>query len=282
MRVRRRATGRGRIRVGLDGRIALGGATLAKGYRNPPERDPFAETGWFVTDDVGKLDASGTLRVLGRTDDAISTGGLTVFPQLVENALASHPRVVDCAVFGVPDDRLGQRVVAAVVAADGYTPPTLAELRTHVKTILDARPRPARCTSSMSCPDAGSARWIAGGWPHASAAEHPIAVHDRPGAVTRRTCPLPLTLTVTGDTFQMSSQYSAMARSDENLPLRAVFRIDIRVHAGDVPPRRAHPLLALDVGRVVGEHQERIVVAQVVDQRPEHLGIPVREGAVRR
>ena len=80
-----------RIRVDLDGRIALGGATLAKGYRNPPETDPFAEPGWFVTDDVGALDDSGTLRILGRTDDAISTGGLTVFPQLVENALASHP-----------------------------------------------------------------------------------------------------------------------------------------------------------------------------------------------
>ena len=131
-----------RIRVDVDGRIALGGATLAKGYRNPPESDPFAEPGWFVTDDVGALDGSGTLRVLGRTDDAISTGGLTVFPQLVENALASHPRVVDCAVFGVPDDRLGQRVVAAVVAADGYTPPTLSELRTHVKTMLDPTAAP--------------------------------------------------------------------------------------------------------------------------------------------
>jgi O-succinylbenzoic acid--CoA ligase len=82
------------------------------------------------------------LRVLGRTDDAISTGGLTVFPQLVENALASHPRVADCAVFGVPDDRLGQRVVAAIVAAGGYPPPTLDELRTHVKTMLDPTAAP--------------------------------------------------------------------------------------------------------------------------------------------
>ena len=130
------------IRIGPDGRIALGGATLAKGYRNPPEPDPFAEPGWFVTDDVGALDDSGILRVLGRTDDAISTGGLTVFPQLVETALASHPRVVDCAVFGVPDESLGQRVVAAVVAADGYTPPTLSELRTHVKTMLDPTAAP--------------------------------------------------------------------------------------------------------------------------------------------
>jgi O-succinylbenzoic acid--CoA ligase len=130
------------VRVDTEGRIALGGDTLAKGYRNPPDKDPFAEPGWFITDDVGALDNSGTLRVLGRIDDAISTGGLTVFPQLVESALASHPRVVECAVFGVPDDRLGQRVVAAVVAAPGYTPPTLSELRTHVKTMLDPTAAP--------------------------------------------------------------------------------------------------------------------------------------------
>jgi O-succinylbenzoic acid--CoA ligase len=130
------------VRIDLDGRIALGGATLAKGYRNPSDDDPFREPGWFVTDDVGTLDTSRKLRVLGRTDDAISTGGLTVFPQLVENALASHPRVADCAVFGVPDDRLGQRVVAAIVAAGGYPPPTLDELRTHLKTMLDPTAAP--------------------------------------------------------------------------------------------------------------------------------------------
>ena len=131
-----------RVRIDLDGRIGLGGSTLAKGYRNPPDPDPFAEPGWFLTDDVGALDSSGMLRVLGRTDDAISTGGLTVFPQLVETALASHPRVADCAVFGVPDDRLGQRVVAAVVAVEGFAPPTLIELRTHVGALLHATAAP--------------------------------------------------------------------------------------------------------------------------------------------
>lgn len=130
------------VRVGPDGRIALGGATVANGYRNPPAEDPFAEPGWFLTDDVGALDTSGKLRVLGRTDDAIGTGGLTVFPQLVENALSSHPRVADCAVFGVPDDRLGQRVAAAVVAAAGYPPPSLNELRTHVGALLDSTAAP--------------------------------------------------------------------------------------------------------------------------------------------
>ncbi|GFG52514.1 o-succinylbenzoate--CoA ligase [Mycolicibacterium agri] len=139
------------VRVGSDGRIALGGATLAKGYRNPPENDPFAEPGWFLTDDVGALDTSGRLRVLGRTDDAISTGGLTVFPHLVENALSSHPRVAECAVFGVPDDRLGQRVVAAVVAAANYPPPTLVELRKYVGALLDptAAPREVHLVDAL-------------------------------------------------------------------------------------------------------------------------------------
>jgi O-succinylbenzoic acid--CoA ligase len=118
-----------------DGRVVLGGATLAKGYRNPSEPDPFAEPGWFRTDDIGTVDDSGVLRVLGRVDDAISTGGLTVLPQLVEAALATHPAIADCAVFGVADERLGQRVVAAVVVT-GRETPTLAQLRAHVASTL--------------------------------------------------------------------------------------------------------------------------------------------------
>ncbi len=130
-----------RVRID-DGRVVLGGATLAKGYRNSVDPDPFAESGWFRTDDIGAVDDSGVLRVLGRVDDAISTGGLTVLPQLVEAALATHPAVADCAVFGVADDRLGQRVVAAVVAAPGATAPTLAELRAHVATALPSTAAP--------------------------------------------------------------------------------------------------------------------------------------------
>ncbi|QZH69290.1 o-succinylbenzoate--CoA ligase [Mycolicibacterium farcinogenes] len=136
--------------VALDGvsiridnsRILLGGATVAKGYRNPVSPDPFAEPGWFRTDDLGTVDDSGVLRVLGRVDDAVSTGGLTVLPQLVESALAGHPAIADCAVFGVPDERLGQRVVAALVLAPGAPAPAVAELRTHVAQTLDATAAP--------------------------------------------------------------------------------------------------------------------------------------------
>ncbi|MDV3125509.1 o-succinylbenzoate--CoA ligase [Mycobacterium sp. 21AC1] len=130
--------------VALDGvavriensRIILGGATVAKGYRNPIIPDPFAEPGWFRTDDLGTVTDSGVLQVLGRIDDAISTGGLTVLPQLVETALCTHPAIVECAVFGVPDERLGQRVAAAVVLAPDSMPPDVGELRAHVAKTL--------------------------------------------------------------------------------------------------------------------------------------------------
>ena len=132
-----------KVRVDAAGRIMLGGPTLATGYRNAPDPDPFAEPGWFRTDDIGVVDDSGVLSVLGRIDDAISSGGLTVMPQPVEAALRTHPAVADCAVFGVADERLGQRVVAAVVVADGCGPPSLDTLRAHVLRTLDhtAAPR---------------------------------------------------------------------------------------------------------------------------------------------
>lgn len=135
------------VRVRIDdpaaggaGRIVVGGPTLAEGYRNPPVPDPFAEAGWFHTGDIGVLDDSGRLRVLGRVGDAISTGGLTVMPGEVEAVLMRHPAVAECAVFGVDDDRLGQRVAAAVVIRGRA--PTLEELRDWVAGSLDRTAAP--------------------------------------------------------------------------------------------------------------------------------------------
>lgn len=130
-----------RLRL-ADGRIVIGGATVAKGYRNPVDPDPFAEPGWFATDDLGAVDEGGVLTVLGRADDAISTGGLTVLPQPVEAALCAHPAVSDCAVFGLADERLGQRVVAAIVVRDGRAAPSLDALRAQVMRALDATAAP--------------------------------------------------------------------------------------------------------------------------------------------
>ncbi|OAK52323.1 o-succinylbenzoate--CoA ligase [Rhodococcoides kyotonense] len=121
-----------------DGRVVLGGATVALGYRGMPDHPAFAEPGWFRTDDTGLL-TDGVLSIQGRLDEAISTGGLTVVPQVVEAALVTHPLVRECAVLGLPDERLGQRVVAAVVASG---PLTLESLREHVIRTLDPTAAP--------------------------------------------------------------------------------------------------------------------------------------------
>ncbi|MCH9668492.1 MAG: o-succinylbenzoate--CoA ligase [Actinomycetia bacterium] len=144
------------VTVDSGGRIRLGGPTVARGYRNPMTPDPFAEPGWFRTGDIGSIDHSGSLSVLGRADDAISTGGLTVLPGIVEAALASHPAVAECAVFGVADQRLGQRVVAAVVVKAGATI-TLSELRSHVADSIPstAAPRQLHVVDTLPRRDIG-------------------------------------------------------------------------------------------------------------------------------
>ncbi|MFD6350672.1 o-succinylbenzoate--CoA ligase [Nocardia tengchongensis] len=121
-----------------DGRVMLGGETIARGYRNIPDHPAFAEPGWFRTEDAGHLDENGVLTITGRLDEAIMTGGLLVIPQVVEAVLITHPAVAECVVLGLPDDRLGQRVVTAIVPAPGATAPTLDELRDHVVAELDA------------------------------------------------------------------------------------------------------------------------------------------------
>ncbi|MEH3155737.1 MAG: o-succinylbenzoate--CoA ligase [Gordonia paraffinivorans] len=98
------------------GRVALSGPMVALGYRNRPDHPAFVNTGEFLTDDLGRVD-DGVLSIVGRADEAITTGGLTVVPQVVEAAVLADPTVAECAVIGLPDDRLGEKVVAVVVAA---------------------------------------------------------------------------------------------------------------------------------------------------------------------
>ncbi|GAB91330.1 putative o-succinylbenzoate--CoA ligase [Gordonia rhizosphera NBRC 16068] len=97
------------------GRVRLGGPMVAYGYRNLPDHPAFADPGWFRTDDLGRVDKHGVLSIIGRADEAISSGGLTIVPQVVEAVIIDDPAVAECAVVGLPDDRLGEKVVAFVV-----------------------------------------------------------------------------------------------------------------------------------------------------------------------
>lgn len=101
------------------GRVLLGGPVVASGYRNLPDHPAFAEPGCFRTDDLGVVDDAGLLSIVGRADEAISTGGLTVVPQVVEAVIADDAAVAECVVVGLPDDRLGEAVTAFVVVRPG-------------------------------------------------------------------------------------------------------------------------------------------------------------------
>ncbi|WP_214407050.1 o-succinylbenzoate--CoA ligase [Pseudonocardia lacus] len=95
-----------------DGRILLGGATLATGYLGRPD-DPAFTGGRFRTGDLGRW-RDGRLEVLGRADDVINTGAEKVAPAAVERVLAAQPGVRAACVVGVPDPEWGQVVGAAV------------------------------------------------------------------------------------------------------------------------------------------------------------------------
>lgn len=130
------------VRIGADSRIRISGPVLMSGYRLRPELTRQAlEDGWFVTADLGEL-ADGRLRVLGRADDVIVTGGEKVVAGAVAALLAEHPAVAEAAVVGRADPEWGQRVTAVVVPADPLAPPSLAELRAFVKERMPAYAAP--------------------------------------------------------------------------------------------------------------------------------------------
>lgn len=116
-----------RLRLAEGGEICvhLSSDEAFQGYWNRPDADATAiEAGWYRTGDTGHLDEEGDLWIDGRVDDMIVSGGENVHPLEVEDVLASHPAVREVAVVGVPDERLGQRVVAVVVSA-GVSPEEL-------------------------------------------------------------------------------------------------------------------------------------------------------------
>ena len=107
------------------------------GYYKDPEKSKsvFVEidgTRYVVPGDYARIEADGTVTLLGRGVMCINTGGEKVFPEEVEGALKSHPDVFDALVVGVPDDRLGQRVAAVVQPRPGATP-HLGELDAHAR-----------------------------------------------------------------------------------------------------------------------------------------------------
>ncbi|MCW2800296.1 MAG: AMP-dependent synthetase [Aeromicrobium sp.] len=107
-----------RIRIDDDGQVLLGGPVLFDGYADLDATAVVLRDGWFSTSDLGELDADGRLRVLGRRDDVVISGGINISLPAVTEALRRHEGVRDVAAVGVPDDEWGTRVVAYLVPDD--------------------------------------------------------------------------------------------------------------------------------------------------------------------
>ncbi|HET7820033.1 MAG TPA: o-succinylbenzoate--CoA ligase [Ornithinibacter sp.] len=144
-----------------EGRIHLGGATVAHGYLGRPDLTAEAfgvdEDGmrWFRTDDVGHTDEYTRLHVDGRVDDLVNTGGLKVAPRLVEEAVLEHvPGVAEVVVVGSPDPEWGEAVCALVVLEPGAVRAglTVAELRAHLRGILPDHALPRRAATVTELP----------------------------------------------------------------------------------------------------------------------------------
>jgi acyl-CoA synthetase (AMP-forming)/AMP-acid ligase II len=101
----------------VTGRVFVGGELASKGYTGGGAKA--VVDGMTSTGDMGYLDNTGRLYIVGREDDMIISGGENVYPRAVENALAQHPAVADNVVIGVPDERFGHRLAAFVVLQPG-------------------------------------------------------------------------------------------------------------------------------------------------------------------
>ena len=108
----------------VDSEVLLKGATVMSHYLDDPEATAaaFTEDGFLKTGDLGVLDDSGNLRIIGRAKDMFIVGGFNAYPAEIENLLLAHPSIKQVSVIGIPDDRLGEVGMAFVVAEPGTAP----------------------------------------------------------------------------------------------------------------------------------------------------------------
>ncbi|MEH6488755.1 class I adenylate-forming enzyme family protein [Hyphomonas oceanitis] len=121
---------------GKTGELWVRGSSVIKGYINRPEATADSITdGWLHTGDVARIDEDGFIFIVDRKKDMVLRGGENIYCAEVESTLYTHPAIAECCVFGVPDDRLGEEVGAAIVLNAGQSL-TEAELRDHCAAVM--------------------------------------------------------------------------------------------------------------------------------------------------
>jgi len=108
------------VEAGEVGEIVIKGPNVMKGYWRKPDATAEAiKDGWFHTGDMGKVDEDGYFWIVDRKKEMIIRGGFNVYPREIEEVLYEHPAVAEAAVVGIPDEKMGEEVGAAVVLKPG-------------------------------------------------------------------------------------------------------------------------------------------------------------------
>ena len=130
--------------TGEVGEIRIRGPNVTKGYWNRPKETAEAFVGdRFLTGDIGYVDADGYFYLVDRKKDMIISGGFNVYPQMIEQAIYTHPAVQEVIVIGIPDDYRGEAAKAFIKLRDDAKPFTLEELRSFLTGKLGKHELPA-------------------------------------------------------------------------------------------------------------------------------------------
>ena len=140
--------------TGTPGEVALRGPAVALGYWNMPDetKAAFLEDGWFLTGDVGYLDADNRLCITDRKKDMIVMSGWKIYPTEVEDALIRFDGIAEIAVFGIPHEHRGEIPAAAVVWKDGYSAENEGDLVEFAKQHLAGYKVPRKIISVAELP----------------------------------------------------------------------------------------------------------------------------------
>lgn len=118
------------VATGETGEIAIRGPNVFAGYFEKPEETEAAfRDGWFLTGDLGRVDARGVFEIVDRRKNMIISGGFNVYPVQIEGAIYEHPDVAEVIVIGIPDPYRGQAAKAFVTLRTGAEPFTLEALQ---------------------------------------------------------------------------------------------------------------------------------------------------------
>ena len=148
---------------GQPGEICVRGPQVMRGYWNRPDETARAMTpdGFFRTGDVAVMEPDGQIKIVDRMKDMILVSGFNVYPNEVEEVLAAHPAVLECAVVGAPSEETGEMVVAHVVMKDPAV--STDALRAHARTQLTGYKVPRRVVLHDALPKTNVGkvlRWV--------------------------------------------------------------------------------------------------------------------------